>query len=125
MDSPCRQHNRSLQSPRATVPTPSPEVKTGPSLRFPKRTTLISLITLNPLLAHFLAFAFVRGARSPLSTRAFSFMAQRAEWKMEPDENPNILTTSCQFSSELGTDDRFCCKARTKVLERSALDCPA
>ncbi|GBM80861.1 hypothetical protein AVEN_205061-1 [Araneus ventricosus] len=87
MEAPCNQHNRSLQSPRVTVPTPPPDFKTGPTLRFPKRTKL--------LFPHCLALAFGKGARSPLSTKSFSFMAQRAEWKMEPAENPSILTTSC------------------------------
>ncbi|GBO09810.1 hypothetical protein AVEN_155878-1 [Araneus ventricosus] len=37
----------------------------------------------------------------------FSFMAHRAEWKTRPDENPNISTTLCRFSSDVGTDDGF------------------
>ncbi|GBM39065.1 hypothetical protein AVEN_190210-1 [Araneus ventricosus] len=38
IEAPCEQHNRSLQSPRATMPTPPSAFKTGPPASFSRES---------------------------------------------------------------------------------------
>ncbi|GBL74747.1 hypothetical protein AVEN_243616-1 [Araneus ventricosus] len=68
MEAPLKPHNRLIQSPTAIVPTPPPAFKTG--------------------------FRFCESGSLSLPTIIFQFYGQRAEWKAEPDENPNISATS-------------------------------
>ncbi|GBM22023.1 hypothetical protein AVEN_242693-1 [Araneus ventricosus] len=76
MEAPCKPHNRSLQSSRTTVLTPTPAFKMGSPPLFPKRASL-------PL-SHFVVFAFVREHRSLLQDRI------SALWPSALDENPII-----------------------------------
>ncbi|GBO39368.1 hypothetical protein AVEN_69893-1 [Araneus ventricosus] len=53
-----------------------------------------------------LRFSFLLECLAPPRSY-FSFMIHRAEWKTEPDENPNCSTTPLQLSSDFRIDDEF------------------
>ncbi|GBN41214.1 hypothetical protein AVEN_98469-1 [Araneus ventricosus] len=67
MEVPCKRHNWSLQSPRATVPSSHPA--------FPERACL-------PL-PHFVVFAFVREARTTLPTIVLHFYGLMHRMKIQ------------------------------------------
>ncbi|GBL96236.1 hypothetical protein AVEN_118773-1 [Araneus ventricosus] len=54
---------------------------------------------------HFVVFAFVKESRSPLTTIVFQFFGLVLRMGTGPDENPNISTSPCQFSSDFGIDE--------------------
>ncbi|GBM39086.1 hypothetical protein AVEN_190224-1 [Araneus ventricosus] len=76
MEAPCKRYKRSLQSPRANVPTPPPTFQTGPPPRFPDRASLFS--------PYFVDFVFMREARYPLPTIVFQIYGLVRRMKIQP-----------------------------------------
>ncbi|GBO28949.1 hypothetical protein AVEN_273238-1 [Araneus ventricosus] len=101
MEASCKQHNRSLQSPRTIALTPPPTFKTLPHSVFLKEVHSPS----PPC-----GFRFCERALPPLPHDDISVL-----WPIYivrgietiPDENPNISTTLRQFSSDFGIDGGF------------------
>ncbi|GBM89416.1 hypothetical protein AVEN_187180-1 [Araneus ventricosus] len=102
MEAPCKSHNRSLQSPRATVPASFTTFKAGPPAPLSRER-----FTPPPT---FWVFAFVRKHRFPFPTIVFQFnnrtrqMENERRWISKPfDHN--------QFSSDIRIDDELGCEA--------------
>ncbi|GBN88487.1 hypothetical protein AVEN_261305-1 [Araneus ventricosus] len=103
MEAPFKPHNRSLQSPGATVYTPPPAFKTGLPVPLSRE-----IFTPPPLFC--VVFAFLRKHRSLSPGYHFSFMAECAKWK-----------TTFGYSHRR----RVLVRGAKNGVKRSARECPA
>ncbi|GBM43009.1 hypothetical protein AVEN_88609-1 [Araneus ventricosus] len=83
MEDPCKQHNRSLQSPRATVPTPPPA--------FPREVHSLLLLFL-------VVFTYTRTGRQ-IDFRSTDFVQNLIHISSSDDKTvPNIIHLALYFS---------------------------
>ncbi|GBM52733.1 hypothetical protein AVEN_188464-1 [Araneus ventricosus] len=90
MEAPCKAHNRSLQSPRATVPTPPPAFETAPRPSFARE-----LHSPSP----FCGFRFYVRASLPFSRIVFQFFERMRQMENERHWISKLFDHNSQSSS--------------------------